>query len=227
MEAPPGGDRRQPPGNEAARHLQSAVAAFTAGDIDTAEAAFSEAERAADGADDTATVAYNVGVFLRRTGRPADAVARFDQAVAVRPSTAAWVERALALVELGLAKDAAGSLDRALVLAPNDGDARRARARVRFRLGDWAGCLDDLAAHGPNDADDALLLVRALFEAGRADEAWALVRTIGGAAPNLAGDLLKATTRRARGGFALDERRLAVTLGLAPETPCDSPPAPR
>lgn len=203
--------------------LQSAIDAFESDNLTAAEANFRAAADATRGTPEFAQAAYNFGVFLRRAGRPEAALNWFDNVLDLVPGHAATlVERASALADNDDLEGAAQAFDAAIAAAPQDPHARRGRAFVAFRLGQWSLCLEHLAKLGPADAQTALLVVRALLEAGRMDEGFALAKEVGTSNPALAGDLLKATTRRARGTFCLDERRLSARLGLSPETVCGS-----
>ena len=121
----------------------------------------------------------------------------------------------------------------ACVTAGDDVEARRGRAQTAYRQGQWAEAAalwQALDAAGALDNGERLLLARALLEAGQRETAEALLRRLGAADPGLAPDLLKVVSRRARGGFALDEAALAADLGLrhdGRDSACDSPPADR
>lgn len=212
----------------AADTVRSAVQAYACGDVERAASLFEDAERLAAGTPFAARVGYNVAVFLRKTGRLADARAKLDAVLAREADmAAAWLELGLTLADLSDLDSAEGALRLASRLGADEVATHHALAMVAFRLGKWAECLAHLARLGPADQATALLVVRALFEAGRSDEAWALAGQIGQAAPECAADLLKATTRRARGGFHLSEQATAIRLGVVSESACDSPRASR
>ncbi len=172
---------------------------------------------------------YNLGVYLRASGEARQAATWLERSVRAAPDyVAAWIELGLARLALDQPAAAEEAFERALALDPQDADALRGGTTAAFRCGRWAAAAERLAALGARATyEDDLLRARALLEAGQRAEAEALLRRLGGADPALAPELLKAITRRAKGGFPLDEGRLAVSLGLAPGNVCDSRPADR
>lgn len=121
---------------------------LAAGDLERAEVAF---EHALEVAPDLAEARSGLGVALRATGRPSEALAQFDLALSADPDLAeAHVNRAEALAALGLPEQAEAAFADALRIDPDQVPARIDRARLLARRG--------AAAHGE---DRSLLLLRA------------------------------------------------------------------
>jgi eukaryotic-like serine/threonine-protein kinase len=73
---------------------------------------------------------------MLRLNRPADAVAAFDQAIALDSNLAeAWSNRGAALWSLRRFQEAIASVDRALQLQPDYLDAQTLRQKMRQQLG--------------------------------------------------------------------------------------------
>ena len=104
-------------------------------------------------------VGYNKhGIELARSGQLQEALAQFDQAVALKPDYAeAYNNRALILQDLNRPSDALTSLDRTLALAPDNARAQNNRGAV---LQDLKRFEEALAAH-----DKALALNAGFAEA--------------------------------------------------------------
>lgn len=189
---------------------RQAVAAFQSGDAQTADRLFRRlaTDRKAD-----VQSQYNYGVFLRRSGRPSDALYWFDRCLRADPARRdVRIERGLARSELGNVSAAIDDLS----AYPDDTDALQALPPLLARAGRWVEALDILARLGSIGAvrtDDQLLKLRGLLETGRVDDAETLCRSLGATRPELRPDLLKALTRRAKGRLSLDETRLARTIG--------------
>lgn len=88
---------------QAAQHFRMpqwrGTACYRSGDFACAEAAFAQAALMPDGA---ATAAFNRGNVAAHAGRLADALARYDEALALRPDwRAARANHAVVLAELG------------------------------------------------------------------------------------------------------------------------------
>ena len=88
---------------------------------------------------------YNWGVALTELGRVPEAIMAYERAIALNPGYAAALH-ALALAHLGQdAPDAAlAALETAIALKPAEAAYRIERARVRVKMGQWAGALADL-----------------------------------------------------------------------------------
>jgi tetratricopeptide (TPR) repeat protein len=71
---------------------------------------------------------------LRELGRPEEAIARADAAIAVRPSTDAYCYRGAALRDLGRFTDALASFDRAIALTPQSVEAHNYRGMALQQL---------------------------------------------------------------------------------------------
>lgn len=122
-------------------------------------------------------------VLLLRLDRPAEALPEFDRVLARNPSKAPlWRARGEAKFQLARYADAAADLERALELAPRDGDVRRGLARAYLGDGDGEAAWRTLspALETPDetgdDAADLTLAAMAAMLADRLPAAEALVR---------------------------------------------------
>ncbi|NMM45275.1 tetratricopeptide repeat protein [Rhodospirillaceae bacterium KN72] len=183
--------------------VREAVAAFQAGDIATAETLFRKAAADIGGKrNDDPRIPYNYAVFLRRTGRPQDAVYWLDRCLRMAPDhTNASIEKGLALIELGQAQPAIDLL----TAFPGDADALRGLSIAAFKLGQWDRALGAVTALPMPQAEDRLLAIRALAELGRLSEAEADGADLAASHPTLKADIAKALTRRSKGRFSLHE----------------------
>ncbi|MBP5856036.1 tetratricopeptide repeat protein [Marivibrio halodurans] len=194
------------------RLIAEAMAAYGAGDARKAEAGLRQAARLKPF---FPPAAYNLAVLLRREGRAADAVRALETVVERAPDyLAAWIELALARQETRATAGARAAADRALALAPSDGDARRAAAGAAFADGDWRAAADHSAALAAPGPEDRLLHARALLECGEKQAAQEELHALATSEPARIPDILKVLTHRGSGGFPLDERRLMAALGL-------------
>jgi tetratricopeptide (TPR) repeat protein len=108
-----------------------ALAQHRAGDLVTAEALYRDALTR----DPThADAQHLLGVLRHQQGRHAEALALIDQAVAQRPSAAAYTNRAAVLTALGRLEDALASHDLALQQDPNLPQAHANKAEVLLAL---------------------------------------------------------------------------------------------
>ena len=117
-----------------AKQFTEGVAALSAGQLDTAEAAFRAVIR--DGGD-RAFVRHNLGIVLQQRGRHADALVEFRAAIRLDP--AFGPSRLLAgtsLLALGQPKAAAAELGRASALMPREPAVHLQRADACERIGD-------------------------------------------------------------------------------------------
>ena len=118
---------------------------------------------------------YNRGVVLDRLGRHADAVASFDQALALQPrDVAALVNRGNAQHALRSFAEALGSFDRALAIAPRNVEARYNRGNALLAMDRHEEALasfDEAIAHRPDHAEALLNRGLALAALGRHAEA--------------------------------------------------------
>ena len=123
-----------------AKGFSEGVAALSAGELDSAEAAFRAVIR--DGGD-RAFVRHNLGIVLQRRGRHADALVEFRAASRLDPTFGP--SRLLAgtsLLALGQPKAAVAELGRAAVLMPREPAVHLERADACERIGDVL-CLTD------------------------------------------------------------------------------------
>ncbi|OJF12914.1 tetratricopeptide repeat protein [Couchioplanes caeruleus] len=89
---------------------------------------------------------YDAGTTRLRHGDPAGALAELDRSLAIDDAFApAWVNRGIALTDLGRADEARASFDRALALDAELVPAWRCRAILRARQGDQDGAIEDYA----------------------------------------------------------------------------------
>lgn len=178
--------------------------AVQAGDWPAAERALAALLRADPG---NPALHYNRGLVLRRLGRPADAVAAHDAALARAPGHAnAAFERAACLLDLGRLEVAEAGFTDYLAAVPGDADARLNRARIRLRQGRPGEALADL--DGLAEAEPAVRLARAeaLRDLRRLDEAEALLAARPGDAPELRAAALKLLSQGAVGRVRLAAR---------------------
>lgn len=189
---------------------RQAVSAFQSGDSATADRLFRKlaTDKRAD-----AQSFYNYGIFLRRSGRPADAIYWLNRCLRNAPDRAdARIERGLALSDQGELTSAVDDL----AAFPRDPVALHALANIQTGLGQWAEAKTSLSILQSLEAwteADGLLMVRLLLETGQVDDAHTLCRSLRAANPNLAPSLLKSLGRRSKGRLSLDETRLARLIG--------------
>ncbi|RED54187.1 tetratricopeptide repeat protein [Aestuariispira insulae] len=199
-----------------AKVTAQAVEAHQAGQSDKAERLF---RKAAAMKPPQPQALYNLGVFLRQAGKPREALAAFNKVLTASPDhLGALVESGFARLSLSDIELAVGLFSQALEISPEDPDALAGLAQSAFQAGDWERSVagyENLARQTGLGEEAQLIRIRALLETGRADQARSLVTMLGQARPALAGDLLKAVTRRARGGFSLNEEKLANELGIS------------
>lgn len=146
-----------------------------------------------------ASVFYNLAKVLDQMGQGAKMLPWLRRAVATDPQYQhAWFELGRALMRDDPAQ-AAAAFARAAALDPADQDCWRNLARLRLRLGDWAGCAAALA-HLPADGETAILSYRLACETGNAT---AQQRSALLADKALRPAALKALTRVAKGSLPL------------------------
>src|SRR5262249_26024878 len=86
---------------------------------------------------------HELGLVLRKTGKPAEAVRYFTAALAVRPNNpGVYVNRGLVLEEAGELDAATADFRQALVLAPRYAAALNGLCTLLERRGDVEGSLD-------------------------------------------------------------------------------------
>lgn len=125
------------------------VQAFEAGDFARAETLFLEALRRVPG---RTSALVNLAAVRHRLGRPQEALAALDQALAGAPDDrAAWFHRGQLLQQLGRPGDALGSYERVLALDPHHGAAWSQRGGLlkdMGRLAEAAHSFRQALAHG-------------------------------------------------------------------------------
>jgi protein O-GlcNAc transferase len=168
---PPNG--RQPPSDIRAL-LSQAVAFHRAGQLDEAERLYrSVLELQPKNFDGL----HLLGVIQYQRGEPAEAVRRFDQAIAIVPNSAdAHSNRGNALLALKRFEQALASYDQALVLKPNSVDVLVSRANAMQELGRFAEALtscDRAIAIKSDHAGASYNRGNALAALNRPDEAYA------------------------------------------------------
>src|SRR4029079_16545211 len=91
-------------------------------------------------------IAINYGNVLATLHRPADAVACFERALAIKPDADGYANCGHALRQLGRIPDAIAAYDRAIALDPAQRDARFGRATALLTAGryteGWRAYLD-------------------------------------------------------------------------------------
>ncbi len=179
---------------------QDAVAAYQAGELKRAERLF---KKAATDPSAPAQTAYNLAVFLRRERRVRDALYWLDRCLRSDPNHKnARIERGLALIDLDQLPQAVECLQ----VFPEDHDALRGLSVACFRQGYWAEALAAVQALADRaEAEDRLLMIRALAELGQLDAAEAAGSALLSARGDMAVDISKALTRRSKGRFSLIE----------------------
>ncbi|MEV6596627.1 tetratricopeptide repeat protein [Actinoplanes sp. NPDC051346] len=89
---------------------------------------------------------YDAGTTRLRHGDPAGALADLDRSLAAEDAFApAWVNRGIALADLGRADEARAAFDRGLALDAELVPGWRCRAILRARQGDQDGAIEDYA----------------------------------------------------------------------------------
>lgn len=125
----------------------------------------------ASGCTTTAAEWNSRGEAYHATGQYGEAVAAFDQALALDPGYAeAWRNRGLSLALLGRPGDSEESFARAHALDPENARTYYYQALARNLTGDTQGaleCLDHAVSLPPRDRDGAITLVDSLLFRGR------------------------------------------------------------
>lgn len=125
------------------------VQAFEAGDLARAESRFLEALRLVPG---RVSALVNLAAVRHRLGRPAEALAALEQALAGAPDDlAAWFHHGQLLQQLGRPVDALGSYERVLALDPRNAAAWSQRGGLlkdMGRLAEAAHSFREALAHG-------------------------------------------------------------------------------
>lgn len=117
---------------------------------------------------DGAAAAYLEGLDLSRRGDPAGAVARYGEAIRLRPGEPRYLlARAMAQRLAGDQEGALADYGRAIELAPDDPDARYLRGALLLARGDREGARADLDAAAGLGRRPGPLLRRALLSGFR------------------------------------------------------------
>lgn len=155
---------------------------------------------------DRPSTLMNLGAARIRLGRPGDALAPLERALAQDPgSVEAWCHHGAALAALGRPQDAVRAFDRALALAPALVAARFQRARQLQHLGAHAEAADEferVLAERPQDAEAWFLRGQALQACDRPAAALDCYDRV------LALDAASAAAWSQRGGLLKDLGRL-------------------
>lgn len=153
------------------------IARSELGQLDGALEDLLQAAAAAPG--DTLTQ-INLGVVYQGLGREADAVVAFDTVVRLEPDwTGAWINRAGALLDVGMTGAAVEDARRAVELAPDDGSALNMLCwtLIQDDRAETALPLCEMAVAAEPDVGAIVHSHAAALEAvGRADEARSLYR---------------------------------------------------
>lgn len=156
-------------------------------------------------------------------GRPADALADLDAAIAAKPDRieVPLVLRANAKARLGRFDEALADLDLAIDVKEDDADARLARARLHRLAGDLGKAAPDLErvlALRPDDVESLVLLGEIRYYEGRTEAAEALLsRAIERSPESPAARMLRGLARAAAGDLPTARADLAAAERLDPE----------
>jgi tetratricopeptide (TPR) repeat protein len=168
--------------------LQRAFALHQAGDLDAAEAAYTQV--LAQNPDEAAAL-INGGALALTRGDHARALERLERAVRVLPDNApAWNNLGMALIHSGRNDDALGALDRATTLAPDYAQAHNNRGIAFARLHrpvDARAAFERALALQPGYAEAALNLGEQCNAAGDGVAAAAAYERVLAAHPQHAG----------------------------------------
>ncbi len=121
-------------------------------------------------------LAHNLkGLLKQSLGRPAEAIAAFDQAIELRPNDAIILgNRGRAHMGAGRFAAAIQDFDRAIAQAPKQANLRFQRAIARRKTGDHPGAIEDLdqvAKLSGNNSEAHYLRGRSLEHIGKSAEA--------------------------------------------------------
>jgi tetratricopeptide (TPR) repeat protein len=118
---------------------------------------------------------HALGMCLRALDNLPAATEALEQALRLRPDSAAWrVELALVHLERGWHGEALAELNQAIATAPDRPDVRRARARVLIAIGQIDSARADLVEalrRNPRDAESYALLAETLLDLGHTTQA--------------------------------------------------------
>ena len=182
--------------------VKSLQRAFAAANWPAAETML---RRAARHRDAPASVFYNLGQVLARSGRAGQSGPWYRKALAADPRHAdAWCEYAAWLAVRGDTGPALSAWKQAVALRPDHRETLLGCARLALRAGLWTearATWQALAGDGDATGEAALALLRIALETGDS-EATAL-RSRLAARPELRPALLKTITRTARGTVPL------------------------
>ncbi len=153
---------QQPQPDPARERLAAGVAALKAGDLDTADTAFSEALRRGER---TPMVLHNLGVIAQRRGNHAQAVTRFRQAIQLQPDYGpSRLLLGASLLALKRNTEAVSELKRAATLMPEEPQVHLQLAKAYESSEKWIAAVQELqeVEHlEPSDAESSYQLGRA------------------------------------------------------------------
>ena len=182
--------------------VESLQRAFAAANWPAAEAML---RRAARHRDAPASVFYNLGQVLARSGRAGQSGPWYHKALAADPGHAdAWCEYAVWLAVQGQTVPALAAWKHAVALRPDHRATLLGRARLALRAGLWTearAAWQALAGDGDATGEADLALLRIALETGDPEATERRSRLA--ARPELRPALLKTITRTARGAVPL------------------------
>lgn len=213
--------------------LAQALAAHRRGELETARRLYAELLAAQPAHADALQL---LAVLDYQQGRPVEALAGLDRALALAPGLAtAWSNRAAVLRTLGRAADALASAEQALRLQPDDAGALNNRAAALLDLGRPEAALEGFERVLARDATRAesragrvaalAALGEARLDAGRGAEGLALLRRALELAPDtpfLLGRWLHAKLKLCD-WEGLDQAGAALAQGIAAGRPVAAP----
>jgi len=113
---------------------------------------------------------FNRGNYYMKAGRVDEALADYDEALALNPySGATWFNKGLLLAQLGRDDSAIACFDRVLELTPTEPEAMNNRGGMKYRKGDLAGAVADFSRAvelNPKHRDAHLNRAAAYFDMG-------------------------------------------------------------
>jgi tetratricopeptide (TPR) repeat protein len=115
-----------------------------------------------------ASILYNLGLALKKSGQFEHALARIEEALRADPShQGAAFEQGALLIELGQWRNALAAFRRYLERFAEDEDARRNEARLLLALGDWENAQIAWARFDADEPEAVLARLSIEAETGR------------------------------------------------------------
>lgn len=165
-------------GGDARARFYLGSALWESGRYEEAEAALRRAAEEAAGTGAEPVVGQQLGRLLLWVGRPEDAVAPLERAVALRPGAAdARLDLARALEGAGRTEEALGAYRRVTELAPDSHYARWGLAQLLARIGRRDEAAEELEVYRRLYEADQERTRRSLLEESEVDRGWNLLRT--------------------------------------------------